>query len=113
MRETFAAAHASVDGPWLPEHSFNEEVGCEHKYQSSNYAGQSVALVHKRQPAAEIVREIVSEAQATFRRGAALRRDGLAYHFAPQIIRMLIWINPVAPAPFKINRSIVEHGAGS
>ena len=28
------------------------------------YAGQSVALVHKRQPAAEIVREIVSEAQA-------------------------------------------------
>ena len=28
------------------------------------YAGQSVALVHKRQPAAEIVREIVGEAQA-------------------------------------------------
>jgi NAD(P)H-dependent flavin oxidoreductase YrpB (nitropropane dioxygenase family) len=28
------------------------------------YAGQSVALVHKVQPAAEIVREIVSEAQA-------------------------------------------------
>jgi nitronate monooxygenase len=28
------------------------------------YAGQSVALVHKRQPAAEIVREIISEAQA-------------------------------------------------
>ena len=27
------------------------------------YAGQSVALVHKRQPAGEIVREIVSEAQ--------------------------------------------------
>jgi NAD(P)H-dependent flavin oxidoreductase YrpB (nitropropane dioxygenase family) len=32
------------------------------------YAGQSVALVHKRQPAAEIVREIVSEAQAILRR---------------------------------------------
>ena len=28
------------------------------------YAGQSVALVQKRQPAAEIVREIVGEAQA-------------------------------------------------
>ena len=39
------------------------------------YAGQSVALVHKRQPAAEIVREIVGEAQAILlglaRRGPA------------------------------------------
>ena len=39
------------------------------------YAGQSVALVHKRQPAAEIVREIVGEAHSILlglaRRGPA------------------------------------------
>lgn len=37
------------------------------------YAGQSVALVHKLQPAAEIVREIVSEAQAILLRLAQYR----------------------------------------
>ena len=34
----------------------------------SMWAGQSVALIHKAQPAAEIVREIASEAQAILAR---------------------------------------------
>jgi nitronate monooxygenase len=58
-------ANSKSRGPIVRYRSYTPAADAEGDIDAlSLWAGQSVALVHKQQPAAEIVREIVSEAEA-------------------------------------------------